>query len=169
MKSPLLKQVKIQAQVLVPLLKAFREEFGVERANRIAWRALAELRSQVVRELHAPFTGSSAERWAAGITAAGPTIGDAVDVEVLKHAPDALDFNITGCRFAQFFRELGEPELGFALLCSFDTTAAEEIGGDEVAFRRTQTIMQGADHCDFRYALQKAGLAANVEGWKEPR
>ena len=158
MASPLLEQCKIQAQVLVPLLKAFRAELGAERANRIAWAALAEWRRQITNELHAPLTGSPAERWMAGVMAASPMIGDAVDIEFLKQEPTAMEFNITGCRFAQFFRELGEPELGFALLCAMDNTAAEEIGAGEVQFTRTGTIMQGADHCDFRYALKKAGL-----------
>ena len=41
MASALLDRVKIQAEALVPVLRAFREEFGEERANRVAWRALA--------------------------------------------------------------------------------------------------------------------------------
>src|SRR5712692_2360174 len=48
--SPALERAKIQAQVLVPVLKAFREELGAERANRIAWKALAEWRQQVIAE-----------------------------------------------------------------------------------------------------------------------
>ena len=54
-----------------------------------------------------------------------------------------------------FFRELGEPELGFALLCSMDDDTAEEYGQGEVALKRTGTIMQGAPHCDFRYRLRR--------------
>jgi len=158
MPSPLLDQVRTQARVLVPLLRALRAEFGAEQVNRVAWRVLAQWRDDIVRERHAGFTGSPRERWTAGVMSGMPAIGDAVDVEMLKQAPEAVEFNVTGCRFAEFFRELGEPELGFALLCSMDTTAAEEVGAGEVQFTRTGTIMQGAGHCDFRYALKKAGL-----------
>jgi hypothetical protein len=28
----------------------------------------------------------------------------------------------------------------------------------DIEFKRTQTIMQGGDHCDFRFALKKKGL-----------
>jgi hypothetical protein len=87
--------------------------------------------------------------------ASRPIIGDSVDFDVLKQSEEAFDFNITGCRFADFFRQLGEPELGFALLCSFDDTMAEEIGTGEVELKRTETIMQGAEHWDFRYALRR--------------
>jgi hypothetical protein len=45
---------------------------------------------------------------------------------------------------------LGEPELGFLLVCTADFATAEGFGPD-VRLTRTQTIMQGADHCDFRY------------------
>jgi hypothetical protein len=38
----LLEEVKLQAQVLVPLLKAFRAELGEERANQIMSAALRD-------------------------------------------------------------------------------------------------------------------------------
>ena len=74
------------------------------------------------------------------------------DVTVQMHRPDkeALEFDVTQCRFAEFFRALGEPELGALLVCEtdFDIAAA---GGGEVAVRRDQTIMQSAPSCTFRY------------------
>jgi hypothetical protein len=62
--------------------------------------------------------------------------------------------NVTGCRYARFFHEIGEPELGFLLVCSADFPMAEGFG-DGVELSRTQTIMQGAGHCDFRYAVKR--------------
>jgi hypothetical protein len=59
--------------------------------------------------------------------------------------------DVTDCVYARFFKELGEPELGFLLLCSADFDQVEEMPSVELV--RTQTIMQGADHCDFRYRL----------------
>jgi len=169
MGSPLLDQLKIQAQVVVPLLRAFREELGVERANRIAWTALEKWRVDIVRELtkELPVQASNVERFQAYSEASSPVVGDAVDLNWLEGGesfetgkfPDRAEFDVTGCRFAKFFSELGEPELGFALVCSFDNTAVDEIGRGDVEFKRTQTIMRGADHCDFRYVLRKKGLA----------
>ena len=73
-----------------------------------------------------------------------------VTVEMLRHDKEALEFDITHCRFAEFFRALGEPELGALLICEtdFDIAAA---GSGEVTFTRAQTIMQGAPSCTFRY------------------
>jgi hypothetical protein len=69
---------------------------------------------------------------------------------MLRHDRGALEFDITRCRFAEFFRALGEPELGALLICEtdFDIAAA---GGGEVTFTRDETIMQGAPSCTFRY------------------
>ena len=73
-----------------------------------------------------------------------------VTVEMLRHDKEALEFDVTHCRFAEFFRTLGEPELGALLICEtdFDIAAA---GSGEVTFTRDQTIMQGARSCTFRY------------------
>ena len=80
--------------------------------------------------------------------------GDALDYEVVRQAADSFDVNVTGCRYARFFHEIGEPELGFLFVCSADFPMAEGFG-DDVALTRTQTIMQGATHCDFRYAVKR--------------
>jgi hypothetical protein len=79
-----------------------------------------------------------------------------VTVETRRHDKEALEFDITHCRFAEFFRALGEPELGALLIreTDFDIAAA---GGGEVSFTRDQTIMQGAPSCTFRYKFAPRG------------
>ena len=75
---------------------------------------------------------------------------DALQYDVIEQSQDAFTFDVTRCRYAEFYKELGEPELGFLLVCSADFDTAEGFGPD-VELTRTQTIMQGASHCDFRY------------------
>jgi L-2-amino-thiazoline-4-carboxylic acid hydrolase len=60
----------------------------------------------------------------------------------------------TGCRNAKFFHEIGDPELGFLLVCGADFPMTEGFS-DGIRLTRTPIIMQGAGHCDFRYALKK--------------
>ena len=48
------------------------------------------------------------------------------------------------------YRALGIPELGAVLSCNRDAALIEGFH-PEVQFSRTQTIMGGASHCDFRY------------------
>jgi len=154
MDIPLIEQVKIQAQVLVPLVKALQAELGEERANAIIRKALGDLyrkygekwwRTQGARNLGEKMA-SAFEMFAAG---------DALEYEVVKKAADAFEVNVTECRYAQFYKKIGAPELGFLLTCSADFSQAEGFGSG-VKLTRTQTIMQGASHCDFRYALKRS-------------
>ena len=154
MDIPLIEQVKIQAQVLVPLVKALQAELGEERANAIVRKALGNLyrrygekwwRTQGARDLGEKMA-SAFDMFAAG---------DALDYEVVKQAADTFEIDVTQCRYAKFYHEIGAPELGFLLTCSADFPMAEGFGAD-VQLTRTQTIMQGASHCDFRYALKRS-------------
>ena len=43
MDIPVIEQAKIQAQVLVPLVKALRAELGEERANSLVRKALGDV------------------------------------------------------------------------------------------------------------------------------
>ena len=43
MSLPIIEQVKIQAQVLVPLVKALQRELGEPRANALVRRALGDI------------------------------------------------------------------------------------------------------------------------------
>ena len=153
MRVPLIEQVKIQAQVLVPLVRTLQAELGEERANALVRKSLGELyrkfgeawwRAQGASELGEKIA-SMFKNFAAG---------DALDYEVLKQTTDTFELNVTGCRYAKFYQEIGAPELGFLLTCSADFTYVDGFGGD-VQLTRTQTIMQGADHCDFRFKLKQ--------------
>jgi L-2-amino-thiazoline-4-carboxylic acid hydrolase-like protein len=153
MDIPLIETVKIQAHVLVPLVKALQTELGEERANAIVRKALGDLyrkygekwwRSEGARSFEEKI--ASAFEMFAG--------GDALQYDVLKKTPHAFELNVTQCRYAEFYRKIGAPELGFLLTCSADFSHAEGFGAG-VQLTRTQTIMQGASHCDFRYALKR--------------
>jgi hypothetical protein len=73
-----------------------------------------------------------------------------VEVEILRHDKKALEIDVTRCRFAEFFRAVGEPELGSLLICETDFDIAS-AGEGEVSLDRAQTIMRGAPSCTFRY------------------
>jgi hypothetical protein len=155
-----IEQAKIQAQVLVPLVKALQEELGEERAHAIIRKALGDM----YRKL--------GEKWwrAQGPANVGDKVasafemyaaGDALDYDVVNQSPDAFEINVTGCRYAQFYKQLGVPELGFLLVCSSDFPVAEGFGPD-IKLTRTQTIMQGASHCDFRYTRIRSKNASDA-------
>ena len=152
MDIPLIEQVKIQARVLVPLVKTLQAELGEERANEIVRKALGGLyrkygenwwRSQGARNFEEKMDSTFEKLYGAA---------DALKYEVVKKTPDAFEVNVTECQYAKFYNKIGAPELGFLLTCSADFAHAEGFGAG-VQLTRTQTIMQGASHCDFRYRL----------------
>ena len=69
---------------------------------------------------------------------------------MVELSEDRLAFNVTRCRYAELYRALGLQELGATLSCNRDGALMEGFNPN-VEFRRTQTIMQGATHCDFDY------------------
>jgi hypothetical protein len=150
---PVIERAKIQAQVLVPLVKALQAELGEDRANLLVRRAPGDvylrLGGQWWRSKQSRHVGENMT-----LAFASFAKGDALDYSVRAQSEDTFEVDVTGCRYAQFYKELGEPELGFLLVCSSDFPFAEGLGSN-IKLMRTQTIMQGASHCDFRYKRHK--------------
>jgi len=146
----LLDKTKIQAQVLVPVLQTLRAEFGNEKADVLVRKALRDWSKQLFAAVGESVEGSPRRKWAAMQSALTEITEREVTFEMKRHDKDALEFDVTECRFANFFRALGEPELGALLVCAtdFDIVAA---GDGEVGLQRDQTLMQGAPSCTFRY------------------
>jgi L-2-amino-thiazoline-4-carboxylic acid hydrolase len=154
MSVPVIEQARIQAQVLVPIVKALEDELGKERAHALVRNALGDLYRRYGEE----FWRSKSEKNLGQIVASAFTTyarEEALEYRVLEQSPDAFDIDIDRCRYAEFYRELGEPELGFLLVCSADFLLSEGFDPD-IKLTRTQTIMQGASHCDFRYKRVKS-------------
>lgn len=150
----LLEQVKIQAEVLLPVLRRLRSELGRVKANALVAEALRDWQRSVHEQIAAETPGEGWTKLGAMVAAKTPAIGDAIAIEWgAVDLPNTMEFTITRCAFADFFRALGEPELGALLTCEGDLHEVAAVGGIEL--RRSQTIMQGAAYCDFRYRMVK--------------
>jgi hypothetical protein len=151
MDIPVIEQVRIQAQVLVPLVRALQAELGEPRANAIVRGALSALyRGYGERWWRQQAASGLGDRMAMAF--ADFAAGEALDYHVVRHAADAFEVDVTRCRYAEFYEAIGAPDLGFLLTCCADFSLSEGYGAG-VRLTRTQTIMQGASHCDFRYSL----------------
>jgi len=146
----LLDKTRIQAQVLVPVLRALRAELGDDKANALVKQALRDWSKQLFAAIGNGIEGSPRRKWAAIQDVFGEVSGNEVEFQILRQDKEALDIDVTRCRFAEFFRALGEPELGALLICEADFDIAA-VGEGEVSLDRAQTIMKGAPRCTFRY------------------
>jgi hypothetical protein len=149
MSPSVIEQAKIQAQVLVPLVKALQAELGEARANALVRKTLGDLYRRLGEEF---WRAKNEANLAAAVSSAFKTYArdDALAYDVIEQDQDVFALDVKRCAYAEFYKALGEPELGFLLICTVDFAIAQGFGPD-IRLTRTQTIMQGADHCDFRY------------------
>ena len=149
-KITLLDKTRMQAQVLVPVLRALRAELGTDKADAIVTQALRDWSKQLFAAVGEDIEGSPRRKWATMQSALNDVSAPEVEAEILRQDKETLDIDVTHCRFAEFFRALGEPELGALLICATDIDIVSASGGD-VSLDRAQTLMQGAPSCTFRY------------------
>ena len=147
---PILTQRRIEAAFAKGVYEEMATELGEATARRILGNAVVKLAR----------AGASAMAQAAGgapgldgFRAIFPawTADDALEIEVVQSTPTAFDFNVHRCRYAEMYRAMGLAELGGLLSCNRDGAFCEGFDA-KLKLTRTQTLMQGATHCDFRYS-----------------
>jgi hypothetical protein len=146
-----LRRREIEARILAPLLEALGDEFDRERVLEVARQVIVNVAHQQGAQLAESMSGNSLAHFAASMEAWKK--GDAIEMEVLEQSDQVFAFNITRCRYAEMYAELGIPELGTLLSCNRDFALIEGFN-PAVRLTRTQTIMEGADHCDFRFKFE---------------
>lgn len=145
----LLARRKIEAAIIAPIYEEMRQAIGETKARDILRRAIrraaidagAEMASRVEGEADLESFKAIRHLWAKG---------DALTIEVIADEPGVLDFNVKRCRYAETYRAMGLGDIGEILSCNRDGAFCQ--GYDpRIRLTRTQTIMGGATHCDFRY------------------
>jgi L-2-amino-thiazoline-4-carboxylic acid hydrolase-like protein len=155
-----LKRREIEARVIKPLLDAFSAEFGRERVFSIARDVIVRIAREQGEALAERAGGCSLAHFAGALE--DWKKGDAYQIQVLEENDAKFSFNVTRCRYAEMYRSLGIPELGRLLSCNRDFSLIEGFN-PTIKLTRTQTIMEGAPHCDFRFVQQEPDKAAASE------
>ena len=145
----ILARRKIEAAAIKPIYEEMRAAFGEARAREILRKAIrrAALATGAEMAKLAP-GGASLESFKKILPLW--SMDDALKIEILADEPGVLDFNVTRCRYAETYRAMGLAEIGDILSCERDGAYCEGYAAD-IELARTQTIMRGASHCDFRY------------------
>jgi hypothetical protein len=149
---PLLERREIEARIVGPLIRAFAEEVGRERALEIVGEVIRELARAGGAELARSLGERTLEAFARSLDRWREN--GALEIEVLEQSPERLSFNVTRCRYAEMYRALGLADLGGSLSCQRDFALAEGFN-PAIELTRTQTIMGGAPFCDFRFRLAR--------------
>ena len=145
----ILARRRIEAAIVAPIYDEMRQAIGEEKAREILSRAIhraaieagADFASRAEGEADLESFKAVLPLWAKD---------DALTIEVLDDKPGVFDFNVKRCRYAETYRAMGLGQIGDILSCNRDGAFCE--GFDRrIRLTRTQTIMGGASHCDFRY------------------
>jgi L-2-amino-thiazoline-4-carboxylic acid hydrolase len=157
----LLERREIEASIVAPLFRAFAAEVGEERARAILTGVVKELAQQAGCAAAAALGGNDLSHLEAVVETWRQD--EALSLDILRRDEEALEFNVTRCRFAEMYRRLGLEDLGALLSCNRDGSMIAGFNPD-IEFRRTQTIMEGASHCDFRYhTLRSERPTSNIQ------
>ena len=146
-----LKRREIEARVLMPVLEALGAKFGREQVFETARNVIIDVARAQGKELAGRMGGDSLGHFATALE--DWKKGDAYRMDVLEQTEEKFSFNVTRCRYAEMYRALGIPEVGALLSCNRDFSLVEGFN-PAVKLTRTQTVMEGASHCDFRFELR---------------
>jgi hypothetical protein len=152
---PILTQRRIEAAFAKGVYDEMKAELGEAEAKRILSNAVIKLAKQAASHMAKEAPGGAATLDAFRAIQPRWTAEDALRIEVVKSTDSEFHFNVTRCRYAEMYRAVGLAELGAVLSCNRDGAFCE--GYDpRLKLQRTQTLMGGASHCDFRYQWSEA-------------
>ena len=149
-KIGVLTRREVEARLLAPLIEALGAEFGRERVIAVVREAIIAIARSQGAQLAEATGGNALSGFAESLKFWQQD--DAMVIDVLAQDAHHFDFNVTRCRYAELYRSLGIPELGAVLSCNRDWALIQGFN-PEVTLERTQTIMEGAPFCDFRYRV----------------
>ena len=148
----MLERRRIEAQILKHVYDVLKASHGTEVAQATLATAVRASALAQAREMADRVGGQTSmqtfiyrqELW---------TRGGALERQVIEQNDRRYRFNVTRCKYAEMYRDMGLGEIGHLLSCQRDGTFCEGYD-DRIKLKRTQTIMQGASHCDFDYTFE---------------
>jgi hypothetical protein len=157
----ILARRKIEAEIIAPIYNEMRKAVGEEKAREILRAAIRRAAIASGEALAKRAQGRADLESFKPLFFALWTKDEALSVEVLRDEPGVFDFNVTRCRYAETYRAMGLGGIGDILSCSRDAAFCEGFD-PRIELTRTQTIMGGASHCDFRYRAKSEKAASQA-------
>ena len=151
-KISLLKQREIEAKIAAAIINGYAGEIGRERALNIAVDVIQNLAREAGMQI-AKMRGANTISDLALIVREIWSEDKSLEVEFWEESDSKLYFNVTRCRFADLYERLGLKEFGYYFSCNRDRAFIRGFN-PQIKLKRTNTIMEGAQFCDFRYELE---------------
>ena len=151
--APMLERRRIEAEILAEVYATVKATHGVEEARRVVAESV---RRSAIAQGRAMAEAQGGAPGLKGFEDIQPlwTRGGTLEVKVREKGDKVFAFDVTRCRYAEMYKAMGLAEIGPLLSCQRDGSFCE--GYDpSIKLTRTQTLMTGGDHCDFRYESEE--------------
>ena len=151
-KLGVLTRREVEARILIPVINALGDSFGRDEVLAVIRKTIVRIAREQGTALSQQMGGNSLKNFVDSL--AYWTQDKALEIDVIEESEAVLSFNVTRCRYAELYESLGIREIGTTFSCTRDFALIEGFNPD-ISLERTQTIMEGAPHCDFRYRRKK--------------
>ncbi len=151
-KLGVLTRREVEARILIPVINSLGDAFGRDAVLAVVRDTIIHIAREQGAVLSQQMGGNSLKHFVDSL--AYWTQDNALEIDVIEESDDVLSFNVTRCRYAELYESLGIREIGTRFSCTRDFALIEGFNPD-ISLERTQTIMEGASHCDFRYRRKK--------------
>ena len=151
-KIGVLTRREVEARILALIIDALSHKFGQDKVLDAVRETIAEIATDQGAELADHMGGNSLQHFADSLQYW--TQDNALEIEVIEQTEKAFLFNVTRCRYADLYKKLGVSGYGTIFSCARDFALIKGFN-KKITLKRTQTIMEGADYCDFRYTAKK--------------
>ncbi|NCX81897.1 MAG: 2-amino-thiazoline-4-carboxylic acid hydrolase [Betaproteobacteria bacterium] len=141
---PVLEKRRLQAQVIKPIWEVLVARLGETTARDILDKAIRKAAVEEGRMMAAASPGGDTSMPAFIRLYDNWKTGGALETQTLTADADRFDFDVTRCRYAEMYREMGLEAIGDLLSCNRDGTFVEGYNPD-ITMEREHTIMQGHD------------------------
>ncbi|RDJ11247.1 L-2-amino-thiazoline-4-carboxylic acid hydrolase [Rhizobium grahamii] len=148
----ILERRTIEAEIIAPIYEEMVAAFGEDAAVGIVDRAIRKAAISSAQSFASREKSGTSLRSFAELQSLW-TKDDALVVDILNSTETKFDYDVHRCRYAETYKAMGLAKIGHLLSCNRDAVFCQ--GYDpRIRLQRTQTIMEGASHCDFRYSME---------------
>ena len=149
----MLEKRRIEAEILKEVYETLKASHGEEVAKRTISESVRRSAIEQAKAFAEAAPGGPSLKAFQDVMPLW-TKGGALEIEVKEQSETSFTFTVTRCRYAETYKAMGLGEIGHLLSCNRDGAFCE--GYDpKLKLERSQTIMGGASHCDFKYRYEK--------------
>lgn len=140
---------ELQAPIVSSLIYGFAKEIGYETAMKVARGVISEDAIASGKKMAQEYEGNTLAELSKIVKEVWADDG-AIEIRMIKETDKELFFDVTYCGYAQMYEKMGIKDMGSTLSCIRDFSFLKGFN-PLIELRRTQTIMEGAKCCDFRF------------------